>query len=235
MKIAIIGAMEQEIEPFLKKLIGISVWKQKVSYKIYTGQLFGIESVIVKSGIGKVSAALSTTLLLDRLKPEMVINIGSAGGILESLNICDLVISNEVRYHDVNATMFGYRIGQVPKYPSSFYSNPELLSLAKNTANCLSIKAEFGLVVSGDTFINNTKSLSKIRKDFPLAIEVEMEAAAIAQICYAFSVPFLAIKIISDLADNKSHFDFKQNITISSLCYTKLIEKMMLSLLKKIN
>src|SRR5690606_28131087 len=96
-----------------------------------TGTYQGQEIVLLKSGIGKVNAAMSTTILLQHYKPDLVINTGSAGGFDENLEVGSIVISSEVRHHDVDVTAFGYEMGQVPQMPAAFQSNTELIELAE--------------------------------------------------------------------------------------------------------
>lgn len=229
MKIAIIGAMEQEVVLLRAQLTSIATLN-KVGYEVYNGKLFGAEVALVKSGIGKVSAALSTTLLLDHFKPEYVINTGSAGSLVPFLNIGDVVVSNEVGYHDVDVTAFGYKPGQMAQCPVTFRACPFLVTLAEDIIRRLGMHAVLGLIVSGDIFINDAASLVKIHKNFPNAVGVEMEATAIAHVCYAFSVPFIVIRAISDIADKKSHLNFKEFITITAQISSYLVMKMVQSL-----
>lgn len=107
MKVGIIGAMEQEVT-LLRDRIENRQTFQRAGCEIYTGQINGVDVALLKSGIGKVSAALGTTLLLEHSKPDVVINTGSAGGLAPSLNVGDIVVSDEVRYHDADVTAFGY-------------------------------------------------------------------------------------------------------------------------------
>jgi adenosylhomocysteine nucleosidase len=119
MTIAIIGAMQQEVD-ILRQQITNCQPEQHGPVTLYTGQLAGHKVVLVLSGVGKTAAAMSTTLVLDRFKPKFVINTGSAGGSDQSLNIGDLVISTEVRHHDVDLTAVGFEIGQGFGFPAQF-------------------------------------------------------------------------------------------------------------------
>ena len=118
MKVAIIGAMEEEVTILRDKLENL---KQETiaGSEFNIGTLNGVDVIVLKSGIGKVNAAMSTTILLEKFKPDYVINTGSAGGYHEELNVGDVVISTEVRHHDVDVTIFGYEYGQVPQLPAS--------------------------------------------------------------------------------------------------------------------
>ncbi|WMQ74321.1 MAG: 5'-methylthioadenosine/S-adenosylhomocysteine nucleosidase [Sodalis sp.] len=225
MKIGIIGAMEQEVA-LLRDSLNHSILHQKAGCEIYTGQLHGVEVVLVKSGIGKVSATLGTTLLLDHFKPELVINTGSAGSLEPSLKVGDIVISHEVRYHDVNVTAFGYEPGQMAQCPASFNADPSLVALAEKIIDRLGMHAVRGLVVSGDAFINDAEGLARIRQTFPQAIAVEMEATAIAHVCHQFAVPFVVVRAISDVVDQESHLSFEEFLTVASQSASRLVEEM---------
>ena len=130
MKAGIIGAMEPEVA-ILKAALKNSTTSNYGGYEFYQGLLNDTEVVIVQSGIGKVAAALATALLIDKFSPDYVVNTGSAGGFDQSLKVGDVVISSEVRYHDVDLTVFGYEIGQLPANPATFIPHPELVEEAK--------------------------------------------------------------------------------------------------------
>jgi adenosylhomocysteine nucleosidase len=170
-----------------------------------------VEVVLLKSGIGKVNAALSTTLLLDRFKPDYVINTGSAGGFHPSLNVGDVVISSEVRHNDVDVTVFGYEYGQVPGLPAAYIPNEMLVDMAVKKAEEISaIQVVKGLIVTGDSFLNDPEKVEFIRSKFKDLYAGEMEAAAIAQVCHQFNVPFVVIRALSDIAGKESNVSFEQ-------------------------
>lgn len=130
MKAGIIGAMEQEVTLLRDKIEN----RQTLSLagcEIYTGTLQGVEVALLKSGIGKTSAALGTTLLLQLCKPDVVINTGSAGGLSPSLSVGDIVVSDEVRYHDADVTAFGYEPGQMAGCPAAFVADSKLIAAAE--------------------------------------------------------------------------------------------------------
>ena len=166
MKIAIIGAMEEEVIILRNQLENT---KQDViaGSEFTEGTYKGIEVVLLKSGIGKVNAALSTTLLLDRYKPDYVINTGSAGGFHEALNVGDVVISTEVRHHDVDVTAFGYEYGQVPGLPAAYKADSDLLEIAVKKAEEINdIQVVKGLIATGDSFMNDPVRVDYIRTKF---------------------------------------------------------------------
>lgn len=227
MKVAIIGAMEQEIALLRDKLENRQILSLPAG-EIYTGTLHGVEVALLKSGIGKVSAATGTTLLLERYQPDWVINTGSAGGLAATLKVGDIVISDSVGYHDADITAFGYALGQMVGCPVTFSADRTLLAAAEKSIAQLGLHAVRGLVISGDAFINGGRALTRIRQTFPQAIAVEMEAAAIAQVCHQFSIPFVVMRAISDVADQQSPLSFDQFLTVaaqqSSLAVVTLLD-----------
>lgn len=211
-KVAIIGAMEQEVE-LLRSQLSERETTTLAGYEFSRGKLHGVEVVLLKSGIGKVNAALSTTLLLERFAPEVVINTGSAGGFDAALNVGDVVISTEVYHHDVDVTVFGYAPGQVPGLPARFAADAALASQAKQAIAQVQLPGQqivSGEIASGDAFMHEPARVEAVRTLFPQMKAVEMEAAAIAQVCYQFQVPFLIIRSLSDIAGKESNLSFEQ-------------------------
>lgn len=226
MKIAIIGAMEEEVVLLRDKIDNKTV--DVIAGCEYTsGQMNGVEVVLLRSGIGKVNAAMSTTILLDKFQPDYVINTGSAGGSDENLNVGDIVISTEVRHHDVDVTAFDYEYGQVPKLPPAFLADEELIKIADKGAKELQgVQVVQGLIASGDIFVNELAVVENIREKFNVVKAVEMEAAAIAQVCYQFKVPFVIIRSLSDIAGKESNISFDQYLEKAALHSANLVMKM---------
>ena len=229
MKAGIIGAMEQEVT-LLRDKIEHRQTLNIAGCEIYTGTLNGVEVALLKSGIGKVSAALGTTLLLQLCQPDVIINTGSAGGLAATLKVGDIVVSDEVRYHDADVTAFGYAPGQMAGCPEGFRADPALVAAAEQCISDLQLNAVRGLVVSGDAFINGAEPLARIRQSFPQAIAVEMEATAIGHVCHQFATPFVVVRAISDVADQESHLSFDEFLSVaasqSSLMVETLLEKL---------
>ena len=124
--IGIIGAMEEEVTILKRKLNDMN--EINIAHvKFYVGTLNHKEVVLTQSGIGKVNASISTTLLIEKFNPEVVINTGSAGALDKTLSIGDILVSNHVLYHDANATAFGYEYGQIPQMPKTYTTAPTLL------------------------------------------------------------------------------------------------------------
>ncbi|MDY6891013.1 MAG: 5'-methylthioadenosine/S-adenosylhomocysteine nucleosidase [Pseudomonadota bacterium] len=209
-RIALIGAMDQEIE-LLKNSLHQMTTRTLAGFTFYTGTLDGVEVVVLKSGIGKVNAAIGTTLLLQQFKPDCVINTGSAGGFDAALDVGDVVISDEVRHHDVDVTVFGYEPGQVPGLPAAFTADPLLARMAEECiAQMPHVNTVRGLIATGDSFMNCPQRVAKTRVLFPAIKAVEMEAAAIAQTCHQFGTPFIVIRALSDIAGRESNQSFEQ-------------------------
>lgn len=210
MKISIIGAMEEEVKILRDQLEQKTI--ETVAGCEYTlGKLAEKDVVLLRSGIGKVNAAMATTILLEKYKPDLVINTGSAGGLNPDLNVGDIVISTEVRHHDVDVTAFGYEYGQVPQMPAAFYADEHLLSVAERCSQDIEgVQTVKGLIATGDSFMNDPKRVDEIKKKFNNLQAVEMEAAAIAQVAYQFQIPFVIIRSLSDIAGKESNISFEQ-------------------------
>ncbi|UOQ47356.1 5'-methylthioadenosine/S-adenosylhomocysteine nucleosidase [Gracilibacillus caseinilyticus] len=206
--IGIIGAMDEEVE-LLKSKMEIKDTEHIANGEFYIGQLEGKEVVLLKSGIGKVNAAISTTILFERYQPDFVINTGSAGGFHSDLEVGDLVISTEVAHHDVDVTAFDYKYGQVPGLPATFHADPVLIEKAMLAAKQLTdVAAMKGLISTGDTFMQEAERVQFVREKFPDMIASEMEAAAVAQVCYQYKRPFVIIRALSDIAGKESSVSF---------------------------
>ncbi|MRT40788.1 5'-methylthioadenosine/S-adenosylhomocysteine nucleosidase [Enterobacteriaceae bacterium RIT702] len=229
MKVGIIGAMEQEVT-LLRDKIENRQTLTLAGCEIYTGTLNGVEVALLKSGIGKVAAALGTTLLLQLCKPDVVINTGSAGGLAPTLKVGDIVVSDEVRYHDADVTAFGYEPGQMAGCPAAFVADDKLIAAAELVIKQLDLNAVRGLVVSGDAFINGAAPLARIRTTFPQAIAVEMEATAIGHVCHQFKVPFVVVRAISDVADQESHLSFDEFLSVAAKQSSLMVENLLVQL-----
>lgn len=198
MKIGIIGAMELEVKllrEHLKNRKEITLY----NFKFHQGEMGNHQVIVLLSGIGKVSASVGTSLLINHFQPDLLINTGTAGG-LKHTHVYDVILASEVRHHDVDVTAFGYEIGQQAQMPPAFFTDDKWLKMVQN--DCLENNIPFhtGLVVSGDAFISSPEKCSWIENTFPEALAVEMEAAAIAQTCYLMKTPFLLLRAISDNA-----------------------------------
>jgi|SRR5690625_2897385 len=226
--IAIIGAMQEEID-FLKNKMTVHS-KQTIAHcDFYKGSLFNEPIVLLKSGIGKVNAAMATTILQENYNPQFVINTGSAGGYSNDLQVGDLVISEDIVYHDVDVTSFNYTYGQVPGMPKTFKADQTLLDIADDAISELQLRKAKGTIATGDSFMDDAKKVNILRDQFPNVIAFEMEAAAVAQVCYQYDKPFVVIRALSDIAGKDSPVTFdeflEQSVKNSSKIVMKMIKK----------
>ncbi|MDO6486569.1 5'-methylthioadenosine/S-adenosylhomocysteine nucleosidase [Colwellia sp. 6_MG-2023] len=227
MKAGIIGAMEPEVAILKEKLVNCET-STHAGYTFYCGQLNNNDVVIVQSGIGKVAAALATAILIDKFQPDYVVNTGSAGGFDTKLKVGDIVVSSEVRYHDVDVTAFGYEIGQLPANPAAYMPDVTLVDAAKKgIAQLDNIQAMVGLITTGDTFMTKDDDIAKARANFPTMAAVEMEGAAIAQTCHQFKTPFVIIRSLSDIAGKESPTSFDEYLETASVNSSKLVMNML--------
>lgn len=225
MAIAIIGAMEEEVTILRDKIEEKRV-ETIAGCEFTSGKMNGKDVILLRSGIGKVNAAMSTSILLERFRPDYVVNTGSAGGYDPDLNVGDVVISSEVRHHDVDVTAFGYEYGQVPQLPAAFEANQKLVSIAEKAAKEIEgIQVVKGLIATGDTFMNDPKRVEYIKDKFTDLQAVEMEAAAIAQVAHQFGTPFVIIRSLSDIAGKESDLSFDQFLDKAALHSATLVMK----------
>jgi len=210
--------MAEEIED-LKLRMGNFETKERAGFTFYSGKLFDEEIILLLSGIGKVNAAMGTTLMIERFKPDCIINTGSAGGFSEKLSIGDVVISTEVRHHDVDATVFGYEYGQVPRMPAAYIPNDILIGMAERAVESLdNVGTSKGLIATGDSFMHKDEHIHAVREKLPAIMAAEMEAAAIAQCCHNFELPFVIIRAISDIAGDKDNqIEFQDFLKIAAV------------------
>lgn len=227
MTIGIIGAMEQEVAELRANLTNATTLTV-AGCEFYQGQLCGQPVVITRSGIGKVAASMATAILLERFAASAVINTGSAGGFDPALSIGDVVISSEVRFHDVDVTAFGYEIGQMAQQPAAFIADNALIELAKL---CLSeqdkIQSAVGLICTGDQFMHREDQLQKAVTQFPLMKACDMEAAGIAQVCHQFGVPFVVVRALSDIAGKEQAESFEAFLEVAAQHSSLMVQAML--------
>ncbi|WP_406944438.1 5'-methylthioadenosine/S-adenosylhomocysteine nucleosidase [Halobacillus sp. SY10] len=209
MAIGIIGAMDEEVE-LLKANMDVASEKEVADSLFVDGLLHGKEVVLLKSGIGKVNAAMATTILHEQYEIDAVINTGSAGGFAKDLEVGDVVISSLVTHHDVDVTAFKYKYGQVPGMPDMYAADENLVKKAMDAVEKTDAKAAKGIIATGDSFMQEEAKVDFVRGKFPEMIAAEMEAAAIAQVCYKYGTPFVVIRALSDIAGKESSISFDQ-------------------------
>ncbi|WP_010531071.1 5'-methylthioadenosine/S-adenosylhomocysteine nucleosidase [Lentibacillus jeotgali] len=224
MTVGIIGAMDEEIA-LLKDNMTEKEETAAANCLFIRGKLFGHDAVLMKCGIGKVNAAMATAILHERFNPTKVINTGSAGGFAAELNVGDIVISTEVVHHDVDATAFGYAYGQVPKMPAMYTSDADIASQAGQAVRQIGIGYREGIIATSDSFMGDEEQAEAVREKFPEIIAAEMEAAAIAQVCYQYETPFVVIRALSDIAGKQSSISFDAFLDMAAKNAANLIMK----------
>lgn len=215
--------MEEEVT-LLRAEIKEATTKVIANCEFIEGSIGDKEVVLVRSGIGKVNAAIATTLLLEMYQPDVVLNTGSAGGFLDTLEVGSVVISDEVCHHDVDVTAFGYVHGQVPQLPATFKSDSKLIQLAKEAVEEIGAHTyATGLIASSDAFMSDAAHVRKVRKLFPAMIAAEMEAAAVAQVCHQFETPFVVIRALSDIAGKEAPMSFDEFLPVAARHSTDIV------------
>ncbi|MEF2964583.1 5'-methylthioadenosine/adenosylhomocysteine nucleosidase [Paenibacillus sp. M1] len=225
--IGIIGAMDEEIALLLQgmeeqtrvKLSGLSFVK---------GRFHGKEVVVCKSGVGKVNAAVTAQVLIDRLEAETVWFTGVAGALDPALNVGDIVISSSCQQHDMDCSPLGFPRGVTPyQEVSDFPADPRLVGLAKEA--CVRVCKEngyrVGRILSGDQFIADGNTVAFLYESMGGAC-VEMEGAAIAQVCYMNSVPYVMLRAMSDKADGTADVNFAEFTAIAAKRSFEIVEEM---------
>ena len=209
--IGIIGEMEVEVAILKEKMEDVRIIK-KASMDFYEGIIAGKKVVVVRSGIGKVNAGICAQILADVFSVDAIINTGIAGSLNKNINIGDIVLSTDVVQHDMDATGFGYRKGQIPQMPVFFFNaDDNLRRLAAEVCKEVNpdIQVFEGRIASGDQFVCDQDVKNRIVSEFS-AYATEMEGAAIGQAAYLNEIPFLVVRAISDKADGSAQMDYSE-------------------------
>lgn len=229
MTLGIIGAMDEEVALLSENMTE----KEEITVAhclFITGKLVDKPVVLLKSGIGKVNAAMATTIMHERFSPTHIINTGSAGGFSDRLQVGDVVISTQVVHHDVDVTGFDYAYGQVPGLPAMYAADTELITAAITAIKSLDVQYGEGIIATGDSFMDKPDHVAFVNGKFPSMIAAEMEAAAIAQVCYQYNKPFVIIRALSDIAGKQSSITFDQFLEKAARNASQLIIKMLKAL-----
>ncbi|SHJ94756.1 5'-methylthioadenosine/adenosylhomocysteine nucleosidase [Paramaledivibacter caminithermalis] len=210
-KIGIIGAMDEEIE-ILKDFMIMEDTKNIAGMNFYIGKLKNKEIILVRSGIGKVNAAVCTQILVSNFNVSHIINTGVAGAVHEDLEIGDIVISSDVIEHDFDATGFGYKLGEIPRMDTYiFKADEEMINIAYEASKCETImhSTKVGRILSGDIFVASPDKKELLWNIFK-GYCTEMEGASIGHTSYLNNIPFVIIRSISDKADGTAHINFNE-------------------------
>lgn len=247
MLIGIIGAMQEEIQ-LLSESMKISETKSIGMREFYIGELFGKDVVLVFSRCGKVAAASTVTTLIEIFKVDLVLFTGVAGGAAKTLNIGDIVIADRLVQHDMDASALpGFRKFEIPLLGiDTFEVQEKIVALAKQSAlhyisegmnadvsksdlDEFSIKTPnvvVGTVASGDIFVADNQKVQSLSREIQNLMCIEMEGAAVAQVCYEHNVDFIVFRVISDKADEEATINFPKFIKNAASHFTRgIIER----------
>jgi adenosylhomocysteine nucleosidase len=216
--IAIVSAMAEELAALLAEARDVTV-QTHAGRCFYVGTLHGMPVVLVLCGIGKVAAAMTTTLLAERFAPHALVFTGVAGGLGDGVRVGDVVVAESLLQHDMDASPLFPRFEVPLTGRSRFDADADLTAALVTAAQALGTTAPTlhqGLVISGDRFVSALAECSALRQVLPDALAVEMEGAALAQVCHDLGLPFAVLRTISDRADDSAHVDFTQFIQVAA-------------------
>jgi len=220
-KIAIMGAMPEEIEPLLEKVENINrVEYAKNSY--YEATYKGKELVIAYSKIGKVFSSLTAATLIEKFSCEKLLFSGVAGAINPELKIGDLIIADKLCQHDLDISIFGHDYGFVPEGAKFVETDKALRDIAKEVAKKNELSLIEGTIATGDQFVASNDRKAFISKNFQ-ADALEMEGASVAVVCDALNVPFFVLRAISDTANDDAGMDFDEFMVGSAILSANFI------------
>ena len=214
-KLAIMGAMEEEIEPLLAHFKDVNT-VEFANNKYYVVNYYGLDIVIAYSKIGKVFASLTAATMIEKFNCDTLLFSGVAGGINPKLKIGDLIIADKLCQHDLDITAFGHPHGFVPGGSVYVETSKELREVAKKVAKQNNLKVLEGTIATGDQFVHSNEKKEFIETTFK-ADALEMEGASVAVVCDALNVPCFILRAISDTADMDAGFDFDEFLKSSAV------------------
>jgi len=223
-KIAIMGAMPEEITPILK-IVGEYKTTEYAGNIYYEATYKGSELVIAHSKIGKVFSTLTASSMIQHFGCSKLLFSGVAGGINPSLKIGDLIVASKLSQHDLDITAFGHPMGYVPGGSVFVEADRELIALSKEVAKELGKRVQEGIIATGDQFVHNEKVKEAIVTNFN-ADALEMEGASVGVVCDALNVPFFILRAISDTADTDASFSFDEFMESSAIISAEFVMKM---------
>ena len=205
-KLGIIVAMGSELDMLLREMSGTETI-EKNGRTFYSGRIGCREVVAMQCGIGKVNAAVGALTMIEEFGPEAVVNTGIAGGTGRGAGVLDVVVGEQVAYHDVWCGP-GNAPGQVQGFPERFAGALDLLEGSDAESGATVMR---GLIASGDRFVSTPQELAAVLEVQPEALAVDMESGAIAQVCWQKGVPFLAVRVVSDTPGVENHLQQYQD------------------------
>ena len=224
MKIAIMGAMPEEIAPILEKLGEYKTIKYaKNTY--YEASYKGVDLVIAYSKIGKVFSTLTATTMIEHFGAEKLLFSGVAGAVSPELKVGDLVVATKLSQHDLDISAFGHPFGYVPEGAVFVETDKDMIALSKEVASEMGKTVKEGIIATGDQFVANEERKNWIGDTFN-ADALEMEGGSVAVVCDALDVPFFILRAISDAADMDASFSFDEFLETSAVESAEFVMKM---------
>jgi adenosylhomocysteine/aminodeoxyfutalosine nucleosidase len=224
MKIAIMGAMPEEIAPILEKL-GTYKTTQYAKNTYYEASYKGVDLVIAYSKIGKVFSTLTATTMIEHFDAQKLLFSGVAGAISPTLKVGDLIVANRLSQHDLDITAFGHPFGFVPEGAVFVEADKEMIELSKEVAHEMGKTVQEGTIATGDQFVANEERKNWIGDTFK-ADALEMEGGSVAVVCNALDIPFFILRAISDAADMDASFSFEEFLETSAIISAEFVMKM---------
>jgi len=224
MKIAIMGAMPEEVAPILEKL-GIYKTTEYAGNKYYEASYKSIDLVIAYSKIGKVFSTLTASTMIEHFGAERLLFSGVAGAISPTLKVGDLIVATKLSQHDLDITAFGHPFGFVPEGAVFVEADKQMIEMSKEVAREMGKNLQEGIIATGDQFVANEERKNWIGETFN-ADALEMEGASVAVVCNAMNIPFFILRAISDAADMDASFSFDEFLETSAKESAEFVMKM---------
>ena len=224
-KIGIIFALKEELNAFIEN-VDIQNEYDIFDMHFYHTLISDKDCLLVVSGVGKVNAARTTQIMIDNYATDIIINVGVAGGVSNSLSIGDIVIGEKLVQHDFDITAFNHEKGYIPNVGVYINSDEYLTKLAEEVLRDNNISYKKGVIASGDIFCTEESMSMKIAHKFN-ALCVEMEGASIAQVCTLSHVPFLVMRSISDIPNSHNSITHEEFLEFSSKKVAEVLKKML--------
>lgn len=224
--IGIIVAMQEELDELLNIIEEIK-HKEIYNMTLIEGKIENHHVIVALSGVGKVNAARITQILIDKLDVKCIINVGSAGALNPILNIGDIVIAEKVIQHDFDITAFKHEKGYITGVGDYIYCDKKLVEKLKDVTNNINdetFKTVTGVIASGDIFCTEIEMKNKIYSKFNAEC-VEMEGAAIAQVCHLDNIPFVVVRSISDSPNGNNAIVFDEFVKLASKRCAKILRE----------
>jgi adenosylhomocysteine nucleosidase len=238
MTTAIISALPEE-QTGLRQLLLNHEQTTQIPRRLEHGLIHNKPVILALAGVGKVAAAITATLLIERYAVQRIVFTGVAGAVAAQVNVGDVVVGSDYLQHDMDASPLFPRFEIPYTGISRFAGDTALIAIILEALNVDNIRANGskhlkihqGLIISGDRFVNSAAEVHALRRDLPDALCVEMEGAAIAQVCHDYKIPFAAVRSISDKADDNAHIDFPKFVSeVAGPLAVRLVYALMLRL-----